>query len=320
MASKNERRIFTAGQIQASEYRAGGPRQLSGYAAVFNSRTRIGPYFHEQLSRNCFRDSLANPKTDARFYWQHDADGLPLGRQSANTLRLAEDNHGLRFSLDLPDTEQGRALYAAVQRGDVTDMSFGFTVPDDGDEWQDDFTCSDEQCCARGSRPLPLRTINLANLFEISAVNTGAYSAAEVGASDSDGCGDPDSDDCENNARIVVPMEVRARAKKAPCRKPRFTSDDERKAHLAQITEQLDADRRRRLDAATKAIRGDAVGAELSEVRAELAAEAQANLDRKFAEDVANTRRAAFYMKYPHKFPGGSGPAYLDWLANFLRS
>ena len=66
MASKNERRIFTAGQIQASEYRA-GPRQLSGYAAVFNSRTRIGSYFHEELSRGCFSASLANPKTDARF-------------------------------------------------------------------------------------------------------------------------------------------------------------------------------------------------------------------------------------------------------------
>src|SRR3989442_269689 len=135
MNSKNERRVTTALTSLRADLRA-DKKTLSGYAAIFNSRTKIGGMFHELLSRGCFGDALKT--SDPRFFWNHQKDGIPLGRVSAGTLRLAEDSRGLAFNLDLPDSQQGRDLWSAVRRGDVSDMSFAFSVADGDDDWDSD--------------------------------------------------------------------------------------------------------------------------------------------------------------------------------------
>lgn len=103
-------------------------RTLTGYAAVFNDETHIGS-FSERIAPGAFRDSLASGR-DVLALLDHRADVL-LGRTRSGTLKLTEDAKGLRFDLELPDTQAGRDLVALAERGDLGGMSFGFVAEDE---------------------------------------------------------------------------------------------------------------------------------------------------------------------------------------------
>ncbi|AWM25972.1 HK97 family phage prohead protease [Sinorhizobium fredii] len=118
----------------ATEIRAEG-RKLTGYAATFNTETRILD-FHEKIAPGAFAASLrSNP--DILALVDHDPSRV-LARTKSGTLRLSEDERGLKFELDVPDTSAGRDVLALAARGDLGGMSFGFTVPDGGDSWAGD--------------------------------------------------------------------------------------------------------------------------------------------------------------------------------------
>jgi HK97 family phage prohead protease len=121
-AASLERRAFT-------ELRASG-RRLEGYAATFGSEARIGS-ITEVIEPGAFRASLSG---DILALMDHDP-GRVLGRTRSGTLRLSEDNRGLAFSLDLPDTQAGRDVIELAQRSDLGGMSFGFVVPKGGERW-----------------------------------------------------------------------------------------------------------------------------------------------------------------------------------------
>lgn len=107
-------------------------RKLTGYIAKFDSPTRIGD-FTEVIRRGAFTASLASG-ADILALADHDTSRV-LGRTRSGTLALAEDDVGLSFALDLPDTQAGRDLAALAQRGDLGGCSFAFTVPGGGDHW-----------------------------------------------------------------------------------------------------------------------------------------------------------------------------------------
>src|SRR3546814_5307915 len=69
--------------------------------------------------------------------WSSDvcSSDLVLGRTKSGTLTLTEDDTGLAFALDMPDTAAARDLIALAERGDLGGASFGFNVPKDGDAW-----------------------------------------------------------------------------------------------------------------------------------------------------------------------------------------
>jgi len=118
----------------ATEIRAEG-RKLVGYAATFGQETRILD-FHETIAPGAFAASLrSNP--DILALVDHDA-GKVLARSKNRSLILSEDAHGLKFQIDLPETSLGRDILAMATRGDLGGMSFGFTVPEGGDEWRGD--------------------------------------------------------------------------------------------------------------------------------------------------------------------------------------
>jgi HK97 family phage prohead protease len=137
-------------RAQAIEIRAAG-RQLIGHAAVFDVEAKL-PGFVEVLKPGAFAESLRSNR-DVLALADHDPSKL-LARTKTRTLRLNEDNKGLAFELDVPDTQTGHDVLALAQRGDLGGMSFGFTIPKDGENW-------------RGSR----RELRSVNLLEISVVS-----------------------------------------------------------------------------------------------------------------------------------------------------
>ena len=135
-----------------------------GYAARFNSPSEPLPFI-ERIAPGAFSRSIRNRRKDIRMYVNHNSD-LLLASKRSGTLRLEEDEHGLRVEADLPDTSYARDLRALMQAGVVDKMSFGFTVPRGGDTWSED-----------GSE----RTLKQVMLHEVSVV-TGfpAYEATQA--------------------------------------------------------------------------------------------------------------------------------------------
>lgn len=145
-------------QVQDLEVReVGNGATFMGYAAVFNSDSEPLP-FVEQIRPGAFQRTLSS-RNNVKMYVNHD-DTLVLASTRAGTLRLSEDNRGLRAEADLPDTTYARDLTVLLRRGDVDSMSFGFSVPRGGDEWSQD-----------GQR----RFLNEVRLHEVSVVSNPAY-------------------------------------------------------------------------------------------------------------------------------------------------
>jgi len=146
------------------EYRAdaNGKMTVAGYAAVFGEVADIGGWFKEVVARGAFTNSLRT--ADVRAYFDHDT-GRVLGRSSAGTLRLQEDDKGLRVEIDLPDTTDGRDVKTLVERGDVSGMSFRFeAVRQEWDETIDP----------------PKRTLLEVRLGEVSIVSEPAYEGTSI--------------------------------------------------------------------------------------------------------------------------------------------
>lgn len=122
-----ERRTLTAVSCRLA---APDSRRLVGHAAVFGEVADIGGQFRETIAPGAFRKALKSCDVVAR--WNHGEDTI-LGRTSSKTLRLSEDEHGLAFELDLPNTTLGNDVLELVRRGDVAGMSFAFTCA--VDQW-----------------------------------------------------------------------------------------------------------------------------------------------------------------------------------------
>jgi HK97 family phage prohead protease len=135
MTEKIETRRLTVNQFELREGPAGDGMAFSGYAAVFNSDSEPLP-FTERILPGAFRKSLRS-RNNVRMYLNHDSSML-LATTRAKTLRLEEDERGLKVDADLPDTTVGRDLSTLIKRGDVDSMSFGFSVPARGDQWSND--------------------------------------------------------------------------------------------------------------------------------------------------------------------------------------
>ena len=140
-----------------------GSITVSGYAAVFNQETVIGGEWREQISPGAFRDAIG--RDDVVFLINHA--GLPLARTRSGTLQLAEDDHGLHIDafLDASDPYV-RSIVPKMKRGDLDKMSFAF-VPT-RQSWDDE-------------QDMPVRTIQEAELYDVSIVTTPAYSGTEIG-------------------------------------------------------------------------------------------------------------------------------------------
>jgi HK97 family phage prohead protease len=160
--SKRETRCLMAGLELRAAADDKGPGVAIGYAAVFDKLSADLGWFREKIAPGAFRDCLGQ---DIRALVNHDPNQL-IGRTSAGTMRLTEDEIGLRAEIDLPDTELGRSTATSIRRGDMTGMSFSFES--EVDKWDKSYDP-------------PVRTlIRCSRVFDVGPVAFPAYEETSV--------------------------------------------------------------------------------------------------------------------------------------------
>jgi len=134
---------------------------VTGYAVRYNEPSQPLEYgFKEVIKPNAFTDSLKTRNIIALY--NHDSNEL-LASTKANTLRLEERSDGIFFEMDL--LEERRELFNLIKRGDLSNMSFGFT-------------CEKEKFTRNGDTDI--REVLKGTLFECSLVHTPAYQTTSV--------------------------------------------------------------------------------------------------------------------------------------------
>ena len=144
---------------------------ITGTPIVFDQTTDMG-WYEEKIDREALADTDLK---DVRFLIGHNTSMIPLARSRNNnensTMQMSVTDSGMdiRVDLDTENNAEARALYSAVKRGDMSGMSFMFTV--DGDSWEDVDT------------DYPKRTItSIRRVYEVSAVAFPAYEGTSIQA------------------------------------------------------------------------------------------------------------------------------------------
>lgn len=152
----------------------GDGRTLVGYAAMFNRETVINSWegqFIERIAPGAFKRTLKNNGDRVKVLFNHGFDpsigDKPLGRAAV----LREDDTGLYVEVPLSRTSYNDDLIALLQDGAIDGMSFRFSVPDGGDQW--------DQPKRKGQ--LPVRTLTEVKLHELGPVTFPAYQATTAG-------------------------------------------------------------------------------------------------------------------------------------------
>lgn len=166
------RRNYTF-EIRAEKTDSGGG-VISGRPIVYDSKTDIGGWFGEIIERGALDDT---DLSDVRFLVNHNEYMIPLARCREgfkdSTMKIITDRDGMGISVDLDveNNSEARNLYSAVQRGDITGMSFMFSIKDE--EWDDIDT------------DYPTRRIkSISTVLEVSAVTFPAYEETSISARD----------------------------------------------------------------------------------------------------------------------------------------
>lgn len=156
-------------EIRATEPTADGKDALIivGTPIVFDTPTTINDLvgsYTEVIKRGALDEA---DLTDSRLLVNHDLTRIPLAR-TPKTMQFNITEKGLEMRAELPDTEEARTAYTAVKRGDLTGMSFSFTVPEGGDSF-------DAQTNTR-------TITKIEKVYEVSLVNFPAYPTASAEA------------------------------------------------------------------------------------------------------------------------------------------
>lgn len=144
---------------------------ITGRPIVYESKTDLG-WFDEIIERGALDGA---DLTDVRFLVNHDTSKIPLARSRRNngnsTMQLSPDYEGLAIEvqLDVENNSEARALYSAVQRGDITGMSFMFSI--DEEQWEN----------LESDHPLR-RVKKLGSVVEVSACTFPAYTTTDINA------------------------------------------------------------------------------------------------------------------------------------------
>jgi hypothetical protein len=139
-------------------------KKIVGYAAVYDQLSEDLGGFKEKIKKGAFASSIK--RDDIKLLFNHDPNYV-LGRSINGTLKLEEDDHGLKIEAVPPETSFAKDLITLMERGDIDQMSFGFIV--NKDEWD------------TSNEDLPIRTLLDVELFDVSPVTFPAFPQTNVG-------------------------------------------------------------------------------------------------------------------------------------------
>jgi len=157
--------------VKVADFRAGMEGEtliLEGRAILYNEVTKIWDDEEEEFLPASGTETIA--QDDIRAVWNHNND-IVLGRKSAGTLIISEDESGVPVKIICPDSPEGRSKYESVRRGDVIQMSFAFRSLDE--------TWSKR---VENDRHIYKRTVKKYRLFEVSPVTFPAYENTTIQA------------------------------------------------------------------------------------------------------------------------------------------
>ena len=165
--SREQRQLRTAAtefKTRTEKREDGEDLFIEGYFAVFNSNYDLGMGMSESIAPGAFTNTLAD---DIRALVNHDTT-LVLGRTTAHTLEVRQDEHGLWGRVQInPNDQDAMNLYARVQRGDVSQCSIGFDILDEETEYRGEDVHW---------------TIRDIKLYEVSACTFPAYEETAINA------------------------------------------------------------------------------------------------------------------------------------------
>lgn len=169
MGTKMEIRAFDF-EVRAEENERG--KTITGQPIVYNERTNLG-WYDEIIDDGALKETDLR---DVRFLVNHNTDMIPLARSRNNNanstmqMKVVEGSGmTIRVVLDTENNAEAKSLYSAVERGDITGMSFMFSV--DKDSWED----------LESDHPVR-HVISIGRVLEVSAVTFPAYEATSIQA------------------------------------------------------------------------------------------------------------------------------------------
>ena len=175
MTGKKEIRWLSA-ELRAEQDEERGA-VITGYPIVFNQETVIGGFCREMIDPEAVSDPAL--LRDVALMVGHDFGMIPLAHSRRNngsgTMTLTADEHGVAMTatLDVDGNPRAKEVYSALKRGDISGMSFAFTV--NKESWED------------LDKDLPLRRITgIDKIFEVSLVAFPAYEGTSVQAASED--------------------------------------------------------------------------------------------------------------------------------------
>lgn len=170
---------------------------LEGTPIVYDSLTDLGGY-DEIIDRGALQNTDLK---DVRFLVNHNTDMIPLARSRNNneksTMQMSVNDNGMniRVNLDTENNAEAKALYSAVERGDISGMSFMFSV--DGDKWEN----------LESEHPTR-HILSIGRVFEVSAVTFPAYEATSIQARGLSGALDSALDSLESARAELRKIEL----------------------------------------------------------------------------------------------------------------
>lgn len=183
MSKKNKRNDYFLQRGFTAEFRAVGEdaentgHVIEGLAAVYEQETRIADYFGEFIE--VIREGAFDETdfSDVRLLVNHDTSGIALARSrnnnksdKPNTMQLTVDKEGIHIKADLDteNNEQARALYSAINRGDMDGMSYCFFVAEENQHWTKEDGIEKREI------------LKVDKVIEVSAVNFPAYEGTNI--------------------------------------------------------------------------------------------------------------------------------------------
>ena len=233
MPNKKESFYLPSRELRATT-NADGSRSISGIVA-YNSPS-VGLPWTETVAPGAFSDAL-KPNADILLLRDHKQESL-LARSLSKTLSLEDSSKGLKFTAKLPNTGYANDTLESISRGDLSGVSFGFSVPTGGDNWAND-----------GAGNVT-RTLLKVDLAEISVTSFAAFPESSVSLRSvpveyrnliRSYADESDEDDCECDCPECLAGDC-ADCSDPECDDPNCCDDDEERStwkHRAEMTLQL---------------------------------------------------------------------------------